>query len=127
MRVIDNGHRYSLDHLDTNGHPREQTLTFVKRVGEEYPGNFGEPHQGTTTQDVLRALIDRTRYVNAQVPHPANARAMRHMREALRALESRAAERRNDAHAMLAVEMSDEPEWLSTCATCGHVFCSDHQ
>ena len=64
-RVIDPGHVYDLRRLDGPGVER---LTFVKREGPRYPGNVGK-HPGTTMQEVIRALIDRAEYVNAQIPN----------------------------------------------------------
>lgn len=60
MTVIDPGHEYLMDSLDG-----EQTnrLVFVKRQGVKYPGNVGA-HPGTTMQEVLRALLERLKYVN---------------------------------------------------------------
>jgi hypothetical protein len=43
VKVIDPGHQYELDNLDTPDEPCDrsrycvQILTFVKRVGEKYP------------------------------------------------------------------------------------------
>ena len=62
MRVLDPGHRYALRHLDGDG---ETVLQFVNREGEKYPGNAGAC-EGTTMQEILRALIDRAAYVNGQ-------------------------------------------------------------
>jgi hypothetical protein len=64
MRVLDAGHDYELMNLDGSGVSR---LTFVKRQGERYPGNVGF-HEGTTSQEVLRALIHRAAYVYNQIP-----------------------------------------------------------
>jgi hypothetical protein len=64
MRVLDAGHEYELAHLDGSGTSR---IVFVKREGEGYPGNVGH-HEGTTSQEMFRILIDRARYVNNQIP-----------------------------------------------------------
>src|SRR5262252_4553646 len=63
MKVIDPGHLYLLRHLDGVG---GELLRFVKRVGPGYPGNNGDTYPGTQIQEVLRALIDRIKYVSAQ-------------------------------------------------------------
>lgn len=52
MRVVDPGHVYDLVSLDGG---QVHRLTFVKRLGERYPGNVGFPHAGTNMQEVLRA------------------------------------------------------------------------
>ena len=115
MRVIDPGHAYALRDLDGEA---ETVLRFVKRVGPEYPGNAGA-HPGPTTQEVLRALIDRTIFVDSQQPHHQNAVAIRDMRSALAALEARASER----HGVPCRWGPAEIETMPTCPTCGHIWC----
>ena len=132
MRIIDPGHVYQLDKLDREPGRDDHlaSLTFVRRVGDKYPGNEGEPRAGVTTQEVLRALVARTIYVDRQVPCGKNLEVLRHLREAIRALEVRAADRRGDVYAALRLEMGSYDgsiEDLATCATCGHVLCADHQ
>jgi hypothetical protein len=83
MKVIDPGHTYSLRSLDGNGDVR---LRFVKRQGPGYPGNIGR-HSGTTTQEVVRALIDRTKYVDKQIPNQRNVQVLYHLRSILLELE----------------------------------------
>lgn len=68
MKVLDQGHKYQLDTLDGK---EPEILTFVKREGDKYPGNVGS-YSGTTTQEVLRVLIDRTKYVDKQIPAREN-------------------------------------------------------
>jgi len=89
MRIIDPGHCFALIRLDGGG---EEMLTFVKREGDGYPGNVGH-HTGTTSQEVMRALISRAKYVEGQIPHKANGAVIYHLRAAIRALERRAYER----------------------------------
>jgi len=117
MRVIDPGHQYALAHLDGN---QEELLTFVKREGEEYPGNRGS-HPGTNMQEVIRALMDRTKYMNAQIRHPANNDVLEGLRDALFALEVRASER----HGRPRPEYSEEFESLPVCNGCGHIGCGE--
>ena len=124
MKVLDPGHRYLLAHLDGVG---ETSLVFVKRVGERYPGNAGA-HEGTTTQEVLRALIERAKFVEAQKPSRHNVTAIAYLREALFALEVRAAIERDDqVEFSLATNHRRDIEGMPTCATCGHVACRAHE
>lgn len=88
MRIIDKGHTYALRVLDG---VEEVVLTFVKHVGKKFPGNDGEPYPGTTNQEVLRALIDRTKYVNNQMYDARNQLAIDYMRKTLFLFEQRAA------------------------------------
>lgn len=117
MKVIDPGHEYLLDSLDG-----EQTnrLVFVKREGEKYPGNVGS-HAGTTIQEVLRALIERCRYVNDQIPCRETETATRCLIAALRVLEERAARRHGRA---LTVPLPDLISGAGKCPACGHVGCA---
>lgn len=116
MRVIDPGHEYLLNSLD-GGEP--VLLTFVKREGEGYPGNIGH-HPGTNLQEVLRALIERVKYLNNQIPDARNWHVLLYLREALFELEQRAAERHGR---VLSYFKLDEIEFQLTCSKCGHIGC----
>lgn len=80
MRVLDKGHCYQLDHLDGVG---TQTLQFCNREG-------GRQIEGVTTQEVIRALIDRTWYCNDCLPWSGNKLVVDHLRMALMLHEVRA-------------------------------------
>ena len=117
MRTIDPGHVYELDSLDG---VLAQQLTFVKRQGPGYPGNVGA-HPGTTTQEVLRALIERSEYVNGQISCPETTLAIGLLQTALYLLESRAARR----HGRILDESVDTlVSGIDKCVSCGHVGCA---
>lgn len=107
MRVVEQGHVYSLENkkfacLVKEGQPvsPQNTLTFVNQQP-------GQEHGGTTTQEVIRALLDRTRHCANCMPHPNNERIVYHLRMALMLHEARALERR--------VEKGEiRPEYLPT-------------
>lgn len=120
MVVLDPGHKYLLTELDIEDVAKLQTLTFVKREGKLYPGNVGH-HQGTTTQEVLRALIDRIVYVNRQIYDNTNIALLHHLRESIWYLEYRAA--RRHGRAPLDRAMIGVIETLRTCSECGHIGC----
>jgi len=128
MRVVDPGHRYVLHELDSaqpdnlGPHSLTAELRFVKREGEGYPGNVGH-YCGTTTQEVLRALIDRIQYVNGQIPDDRNDDVLYHLRCAIYQLEARAAERHKRFAAFLAKVSIDAIETLPTCEKCNHIGC----
>lgn len=128
MQVLDPRHRYRLNHLDGEG-DIGSILTFVKRVGTNYPFNEPPVYEGTTSQEVIRALIDRSKYVDVQKPHAANKRVIALLREALYELENCAAEIRGDGVALQ--EAVSDPntgfiELLVTCNKCGHIGCTVH-
>ncbi len=87
MKTLEDGHIYELNSRHGDGSPGmaywPQTITFVNRE----PGN---EHDGTTTQEVLRALIDRTQYCDACLPWSGNKEIVAHLRMALAIHEARA-------------------------------------
>lgn len=120
MKVLDPGHEYLLRVLDCPETDKERLpLVFVKREGPGYPGNEGH-HSGTTTQEVLRALIDRNKYVDNQIPDLHTQRAINFMRRALLELEFRAAERHGRKNTFASpYEIEEAP----VCEKCGHIGC----
>jgi hypothetical protein len=127
MKVIDPGHVYELEWLD--GKPRysveghsawpENRLKFVKREGAGYPGNVGH-HPGTNLQEVLRAMIERVKYLEAQVSHPNNAGILVNLRHSLWLLEQRAAERHGRPFELSWAAGIEE---MPVCGRCGHIGC----
>jgi hypothetical protein len=127
VKTIDPGHEYQLAILDA-ATPLKRLwgfrLRFVKRVGEKYPGNTAPGGSGPTSQEVIRALIARTQYFDAQAPHGSNTLAIASLRDALVAFEVRAAWMRGDGFAANRIRALDAPELEPTCERCGHLFCS---
>lgn len=80
MKVLTPGHKYELSHLDGDN---TQTLRFVNR------GN-GNDCEGTTNQEVIRALIDRVIFLDSQVHWSLNKDIISHLRSALVLHEARA-------------------------------------
>ena len=115
MKIIDSGHTYELRSYDGI---QENILTFMKRYGCSYPGNENE-YPGTNCQEVLRALIDRVKYLHNQIPHQRNILILDNLRQALYSFESRAAERRGR---ILGPEICVYAiEHYETCPKCGHI------
>lgn len=113
MRVIEKGHIYQpIQRREGDGSRllQEQTITFINK--EE-----GKEHDGTTTQEVIRILIDRTRHCANCMPHPNNERIVYHLRMALILHESRALERKVEKGYIL-------PEYIET-ETDGHFSLRD--
>lgn len=105
MKALRAGHQYELDErwpVDEGvpeTYEKKQTLRFVnKEPGHEEPG--------TTTQEVIRVLLDRTRYCNNCLPHPNNERIIYHLRMALTLHEARALERKTEKGLI-------DPEYIS--------------
>jgi hypothetical protein len=119
MIVLDDGHKYELATLD-GGFP--QQLTFVKRHSVEepdkFPGNFNS-YPGTTLQNVIRALLNRMRYLNGQVWSFENTFILCFLKVSLWLLEFRAARR----HGKFYLRGLDFAENEPMCVKCGHTFC----
>ena len=116
MTVLEDGHMYALQSLDGK---RDNTLTFVKREGVKYPGN-NCTHSGTISQEVLRALINRARYINWQIPCWQTRLSIFLMRLCIWLYEQRAAKRHGVPCPTL-----EQVEFGVPCAKCGHVRCAD--
>jgi hypothetical protein len=97
MKIIESGHIYQLHHLDGSG---AGILVFVNREP-------GTEHEGVQTQEILRALIDRTQHCDSCRRWDGNDRIIQHLRMALALHESRAIERKTEKGII-------EPEKLPT-------------
>lgn len=92
MEVLERGHVYQPANRVVPGFPdhcKDQTITFINKEP-------GSQHNGTTTQEVIRILIDRTRHCANCMPHPNNERIVYHLRMALVLHEARALERKTE-------------------------------
>lgn len=87
MKVLEKGHVYQPVNRSEDAECKDQTLRFINKEP-------GAEHGGTTTQEVLRILIDRTRHCANCMPHPNNERIVYHLRMALGLHEARAIERK---------------------------------
>ncbi len=85
MKIINPGHIYELQQL---GSARTQLITFVKRSGGAV--EYDREWPGLQTQEVLRALIDRTQYLIGVLPCVESEDAVYHLRMALWNYETRA-------------------------------------
>ena len=90
MKVLDPGHVYELRQL---GDSNTQRLTFIKRSGGAI--KYAEEWPGLQTQEVLRALIDRTEYLNEVLPCKETLEALKHLRATLYWYEVRAFRRKH--------------------------------
>jgi len=123
MQEVDPGHKYQLDVYDDNTDGFFEHVTFMKREGPKYPGNVGH-HPGTNIQEVLRACIERMKYLDAQDHDHLNKDIMHSLRHALYLLELRAARRHNLVIPSMR-QLPEDIETLATCRTCGHLYCME--
>ena len=88
MKVLDKGHIYECHQLDGG----KQTITFMKRTSDavHYTKEWG----GLQSQELLRVLIDRTKFVDKILPCKETKTALYHLRMALFWYEVRAYRRK---------------------------------
>ncbi len=124
MKVLDEGHNYLLNNLD--GLQSQQILTFVKRCDLEntkkFPGNFNS-YPGTTLQNVIRALLNRMRYLQNQIYAPENSLIIFFLKSSLWLLEFRAA-RRHKRNYFKSLKFA---EFSPMCPKCGHTNCNHNE
>lgn len=103
MKVIDPGHIYECDQIDGGS----QVITFMKRSSDAvtYEKEWG----GLQTQEVLRALIDRTKFVYEILPCKETDEALYHLRMALFLYEVRAYRRKQAKVNRTALKHDDDP------------------
>lgn len=118
MRCTDPGHSYILETYDGAA---DQRLVFMKREGDGYPFNVGH-NPGTNCQEVLRALIDRVKYLQKQIWCQENEEIIGSLRAALVSFETRAAHRHGRTFPVLRKDI----EHVATCPKCGHIYCVGH-
>jgi group I intron endonuclease len=88
MKIIERGHIYMLQTLDKT--ERDTCDAHIRFVNRER----GAEHPGTQTQELLRALIDRTMHCDNCIPWDSNIQIIHHMRMAIAYHEARALERK---------------------------------
>lgn len=105
MRIIDPGHQYLVEALDNGA---TQLISFVKREGPDYSGNFNH-YAGTNCQELLRVLIDRVKYLDAQIACAENTKIIELLRTALEQFEIRAARRHGELPPFFEFEIEHMP------------------
>lgn len=94
MQATIKGHRYILDNFE-NKDAVGQILQFIqKEPKEEGSSELKTVNDGTTNEEVLEMLIDRTTYLNEKFPCRENDIALAHLRDALKAFNDRTANRK---------------------------------
>lgn len=91
MKVIVPGHRYEVASFENTN---DQVIDFIhKQPKENAPGEFVTLCDGTTNEELLRVLINRTEFLNSQFPCRENSIAITKMQEALMWFEKRTTDR----------------------------------
>lgn len=113
MRVVTPGHVYDIHNVD-DPEQGTQRIRFVRRRDDDAKlRDVFTP--GILAQELLRVLIDRTLYLNAEAPCAEDVAVVKKLRECLRLYESRAARR--------TIEKLPMPEMRDVCARCHHILC----
>lgn len=85
MKVLTAGHQYLLSNIKSNDGGKDvNTLKFYNEKGASK-----DEITGTSNQEVLRALIDRVKYLDNELPHSFNKEIIYHLRKALALHEAR--------------------------------------
>lgn len=87
---FDPGHSYWLENLEGDG---RQSLHFIKKEPREN-GTLRLENDGTTNERVIKVLIDRMSYLNAQVPCLENEQVIRCLQDAVTILDQRMSDRK---------------------------------
>jgi hypothetical protein len=117
VKIIVAGHVYEVENVDSDTFPPGvQRIEFVQRrdgAGELLPEHLRQ--EGILSQELLRVLIDRTLYLNAENPCREDVEIVDSLRDVLRAYEARAARR--------SIEKLSMPERRPRCPICHHLLC----
>ena len=97
MKILEPGHKYELDNFEQGTEPN-QTLQFIqkesKEGGDVEAGELETTVNGTTNEEVLAVLIDRTKFLNEKFPSNFNESALEGLNHALEAFNQRTRERK---------------------------------
>lgn len=98
ITIITPGHEYELIDFESYNNPSSpvtlQNLRFVNKRPNSANNELLElVHDGTTNEDLLKVLINRTQYLQSKFPCRENAIALTKMDEALMWFEKRTADR----------------------------------
>lgn len=123
MLIIDPGHCYEPASYDGQQFTDSLFVTFMKRLGSNYPGNEGIAHAGTNCQELIRVLIHRCLYINNQKPNWQTWLIIRLFRITLWLFEQRASSKKGY---WLNIWPLAKIEEVPSCVTCGHIYTHSH-
>ena len=90
MRVITQGHRYSLKNTESETH---QVIQFIEKKPIEGTTELEVINDGTTNEEVLSMLIDRMNHLQQSFPCRENAIVITKLQESLMWMEERTKDR----------------------------------
>jgi hypothetical protein len=127
VKSIVKGHSYIVNNYPYDGKTvnlNTQSLNFVKKIGERFPGNEYPEQDGTNCQEIIRVLIDRCNYLYNQIPCPETERIVDRLRMDLLDFETRAA--RIKGVPFPACYILIPIEEIEPCKICGHIYHHSH-
>lgn len=80
MKILKPGHLYELDSMEGTN---PQKIQFIEKKVMQGTGNFYTVNDGTTNEEVLEMLIDRTKSLGEKLPSRENSLALTKLEEAL--------------------------------------------
>lgn len=113
MKCLEPGHVYEVANVDG---PGVQHIVFVRRRDARGELLDARRMPGILSQELLRVLIDRVRFLNDEDPCVEDVEIIHHLRGCLRLFEARAARR--------TIEKMPMPELVDGCPVCHHLLCS---
>lgn len=93
MKVITEGHAYELENFE-NPEKKGQEIQFIQKEPKKNSTELKTVKDGTTNEELLAVLIDRTNYLNGKFPDVNNTKALIHLDMALRLFNKRTADRK---------------------------------
>lgn len=94
MKIIEPGHIYELNWLDCK--PQSPDWPYLSDNKLVFVNREKTPHPGTQTQEVIRALINRTQHCDSCLRWNGNDKIIYHLRMVLALHEARAIERKTE-------------------------------
>lgn len=91
MKVITEGHRYTVKDFESGN--ENQFIQFIQKDKEPNGSKLTTVIDGTTNEELLQVLIDRTQYLQSKFPCRENAIAITNLEQALMWLEKRTSDR----------------------------------
>lgn len=97
MVILEQGHKYGLENfeMDATKEGSLQELQFIQKGNPDPNGSLNLIANGTTNEEVLRVLINRFQYLNAQIPCRENSIVITKLEEALMWVNKRTEDRKN--------------------------------
>lgn len=92
MKVLREGHKYALAGFEDVNNTQE--IQFIEKVPVEGTTTLETLNDGTTNEEVIEMLLHRMHYLQNKFPCKENISAINHLEGALKALNSRNADRK---------------------------------